>query len=112
MKQQYEFNMDQKKILHLLYDPSQAYPNLKTIVGVSYKRMMEITGLSIEKTLLSLGWLEALGIIRHDVGMRSETIKHLGSSTVIQCPGQTAVRLFSLTDEGKEIVERLLQLDH
>ncbi len=76
--------------------------------GVPYKKIIEKTGLSFEKTLLSLGWLEAQGIINHDVAVVRKTLDYLGQ-TNIEIAGQSVVRMFYLTDEGKKILNKLEQ---
>ncbi|MHA2365659.1 MAG: hypothetical protein ACXAC7_17005 [Candidatus Hodarchaeales archaeon] len=102
-----EINLDQLKIVHLLKDPKQAYPNTSAEVGVTYERITEVTNLSVEKVLLSLGWLESIGVVEHDVGIERKMITYLGRSDTITHPGQRPVRLFFLSDKGKEIAKNL-----
>lgn len=105
-----EFNTDQLLILHLLRDPKQAYPSTSAQVGVTYERIMEVTGLSLEKTLLSLGWLEAYGVVFHDLGIERRVISYLGRADTITHPGQRTIRLFLLTKKGQELVDKLPNL--
>ena len=65
-----ELNNDQIKVILALAHPEQFYRGFHTatgVRGVPYKKIMEISKLSIEKTLLSIGWLEAKDIVKHDV---------------------------------------------
>ncbi|MFX0152418.1 MAG: hypothetical protein ACFFAJ_16645 [Candidatus Hodarchaeota archaeon] len=74
------------------------------IVGVPYKKIMETASLSLEKTLLSLGWLEANGFVKHDCAIQRQTIDYLGRSNV-EIGGQKIVRMFSLTEKGQSVLK-------
>ncbi|MFW9995409.1 MAG: hypothetical protein ACFFD4_25460 [Candidatus Odinarchaeota archaeon] len=106
IKSFHEFNEDQLKILNLLRDTSHLFPNDAGLRGAPWELIMEETGLSIEKTLLSLGWLEALDYVAHDVGIETKTLSYLGHSDV-RYPGQKAVRMFYLTEKGMKSAKHL-----
>jgi hypothetical protein len=104
-----ELNQDQKKVILVLKDPSEffrGFHTTATVRGVPYKKIIEKTELSMEKVLLSLGWLEASGYIDHDVAVIRKTLEYLGQ-TNIEVAGQSVVRMFYLTDLGKKTVEKL-----
>ena len=108
MKNQ-ELNQDQKKVILVLADPSEffrGFHTTTTVRGVPYKKIIEKTGLSMEKVLLSLGWLEASGYIDHDVAVIRKTLEYLGQ-TDIEVAGQSVVRMFYLTDLGKKTLKKL-----
>lgn len=104
-----DLNTDQLRVIEILainfFNKSSDYLVSKDngIVGLPYKKIMEDTDLSLEKTLLSLGALEAKGIVRHDVGIRRQMVEYLGHSNV-EIAGQKIVRMFSLTEKGKNIL--------
>jgi len=102
----HQFNEDQLKILNLLRDTGSLFLNDAGIRGASWKMIMQETGLSVEKTLLSLGWLEALKYVAHDVGIETKTLSYLGHSDV-RYPGQKAIRMFYLTEKGREAAKHL-----
>ena len=74
--------------------------------GVPYKKITEKSGLTVEKVLLSLGWLEAIGLVDHDVAVVRKTLDYLGQ-TNIEVAGQSVVRMFYLTDKGMKALEFL-----
>lgn len=76
------------------------------ITGQPYKKIMASANLSLEKTLLSLGGLEAKGLVEHTCGIQRETIDYLGRSNV-EIAGQKVVRIFSLTSKGLDIIKDL-----
>ncbi|MHA2294804.1 MAG: hypothetical protein ACXAEU_01435 [Candidatus Hodarchaeales archaeon] len=106
LKSFHEFNEDQLKILNLLRDTSDLFPNDAGLRGATWKLIMKETGLSVEKTLLSLGWLEAQAYITHDVGIETKTLSYLGHSDVPYL-GQKTVRMFYLTEKGDEAAKHL-----
>ncbi|MHA2224673.1 MAG: hypothetical protein ACXAC8_05690 [Candidatus Hodarchaeales archaeon] len=106
-----KINIDQRKIIIALKNPVEFFKGHHAAAGmrgVPYKKIIEKTGLSFEKTLLSLGWLEAKGIINHDVAVVRKTLDYLGQ-TNIEIAGQKVVRMFYLTDEGTKILNKLEQ---
>ena len=108
MKNQ-ELNQDQENVILVLADPSEffrGFHTTATVRGVPYKKIIEKTGLSMEKVLLSLGWLEASGYIDHDVAVIRKTLDYLGQ-TNIEVAGQSVVRMFYLTDLGKKTLKKL-----
>jgi hypothetical protein len=101
-----DLNEDQKKVILALEHPEEFYRDsdygsAAGIRGVTYKKIKEKTQLSIEKTLLSLGWLEAIGLINHDVAMVKKTLDYLGQS-IKEIADPTVVRMFYLTEKGKK----------
>jgi high-affinity nickel permease len=74
--------------------------------GVPYKKITEKSGLTVEKVLLSLGWLESIGLVDHDVAVVRKTLDYLGQ-TNIEVAGQSVVRMFYLTEKGSEALEFL-----
>lgn len=99
-------NEDQRKILNQLRETSSLFPNDAGIRGAPWKLLMQESGLSVEKTLLSLGWLEATGYVDHDVGIETKTLSYLGHSDV-RFPGQKTIRMFYLTEKGEEAAKHL-----
>ncbi|MHA1168963.1 MAG: hypothetical protein ACTSP4_08865 [Candidatus Hodarchaeales archaeon] len=100
------FNKDQLTILNFLKDTTHLFPNDAGIRGAPYSLIIEESGLSIEKTLLSLGWLEALGYVNHDVGIETKFVSYLGHSEV-KYPGQKIIRMFYLTNKGIDAAKHL-----
>lgn len=106
-----DLNIDQKRIILALENPEEFYRDhhdATGIRGVTYKKIKEKTELSIEKTLLSLGWLEAIGFIDHDVAMVRKTLDYLGQ-TATEIADPTVVRLFYLTETGNKILQGLIK---
>lgn len=106
-----ELNQDQRKIILVLGDPSEFFRGFHTtasIRGVPYKKITEKSGLTVEKVLLSLGWLEAFELVGHDVAIVRKTLDYLGQTNV-EIAGQSVVRMFYLTDKGKESLKSLTQ---
>ena len=104
-----ELNQDQIKVILTLGDPSEFFRGFHTtagIRGVPYKKIKEKSGLTLEKVLLSLGWLEAANYVDHDVAIVRKTLDYLGQ-TNIEIAGQSVVRMFYLTEKGKEILSSL-----
>ncbi len=102
-----ELNQDQKKVILVLRNPEdffRGFHTTATVRGVPYKKIIEKTELSMEKVLLSLGWLEASGFIDHDVAVIRKTLDYLGQ-TNIEIAGQSVVRMFYLTDLGKKALK-------
>ncbi len=100
------FNRDQLMILNILKDTTNLFPNDAGIRGAPYSLIKEESGLSIEKALLSLGWLEAQGYVNHDVGIESRILSYLGHSDV-KYPGQKVIRMFYLTSKGIDAAKHL-----
>jgi len=104
-----ELNQDQKKIILVLRNPEEffrGFHTTTTVRGVPYKKIIEKTELSMEKVLLSIGWLEASGYLDHDVAIVRKTLDYLGQ-TNIEIAGQSVVRMFYLTDLGKKTLKAL-----
>jgi hypothetical protein len=104
-----DLNFDQRKIILALANPVEYFKGHHSAAGmrgVPYKKLIEKTELTIEKTLLSLGWLEALGFVNHDVAIIKKTLDYLGQ-TNIEIAGQSVVRMFYLTEEGRKVVKKL-----
>ncbi len=103
-----DLNLDQRKVILALDEPAEFYRGYHSVAGIRgapYKKIMEKTGLTLEKTLLSIGWLEARGLIAHDVAVVRKTLDYLGQ-TNIEIAGQSVVRMFYLTDEGKKTLKK------
>jgi len=104
-----KLNQDQIKVIRVLKNPEEffrGFHTTATVRGVPYKKIIEKTGLSMEKVLLSLGWLEASGYLNHDVAIIRKTLDYLGQ-TNIEIAGQSVVRMFYLTDKGKEALKTI-----
>ncbi len=102
-----ELNSDQKKVILALSEPAEFYRGFHStegIRGVPYKKLIEKTQLTLEKTLLSIGFLEAKGIVAHDIAIVRKQLDYLGQ-TSIEIAGQNVLRMFYLTEEGKEILK-------
>ncbi|MHA2238455.1 MAG: hypothetical protein ACXAB2_08830 [Candidatus Hodarchaeales archaeon] len=100
-----ELNTDQLKILSTLKSPSTYVTNAANgdkDIGLPYKAIMKATDLSLEKTLLSLGALEAKKLVEHTCAVQRQFVDYLGHSSV-EITGQKVVRMFSLTPKGKEV---------
>jgi hypothetical protein len=94
-------NEDQTKIVNTLKRPSAYMADTDNgYKGLPYKEIMKITKLSKEKTLLSLGWLEAQELVQHTCAVQRQIVDYLGHSSV-EITGQKIVRMFSLTAKGK-----------
>ncbi len=98
----YELNTDQNRIIDVLKNPSHYVVNSEEngIKGLPYKEIMKATGLSKEKTLLSLGYLEANELVQHECAVQRQIVDYNGRSNV-EIAGQKVVRMFSLTMKGK-----------
>jgi hypothetical protein len=106
-----DLNLDQKKVILALANPIEyfkGYHSASGMRGVPYKKIIEKTGLTLEKTLLSIGWLEAKGVIEHDVAIVRKALDYLGQ-TNIEIAGQSVVRMFYLTKEGIRLLNELQQ---
>ncbi len=104
-----DLNLDQRKVILALGEPEEffrGYHSVTGIRGAPYKKIMEKAELPLEKTLLSIGWLEARGLIAHDVAVVRKTLDYLGQ-TNIEIAGQSVVRMFYLTEEGKKVLKKL-----
>jgi len=104
-----DLNQDQTKVILVLADPSEffrGFHTTATVRGVPYKKIIEKSGLTMEKVLLSLGWLEATGYVDHDVAVIRKTLDYLGQ-TNIEVAGQSVVRMFYLTELGKKALKQL-----
>ncbi len=106
-----ELNNDQKRILLALSNPEKYFhgEGIENLVrGMTYQQLMEATELTLEKTLLSLGWLEALGYVKHEVGFLQQVLQFPGSKHGIPLASQDVTRIFYLTKKGREKVRQLL----
>ena len=104
-----ELNQDQRRVILVLGDPTEFFRGFHTTAamrGVPYKKITQKSGLTVEKVLLSLGWLESIGLVEHDVAVVRKTLDYLGQ-TNIEIAGQSVVRMFYLTDKGKKALEYL-----
>ncbi|MHA2238454.1 MAG: hypothetical protein ACXAB2_08825 [Candidatus Hodarchaeales archaeon] len=104
-----ELNQDQKRVILVLGDPSEFFRGFHTtaaIRGVPYKKITQKSGLTVEKVLLSIGWLEAIGLVDHDVAVVRKSLDYLGQ-TNIEVTGQSVVRMFYLTETGLEALEAI-----
>ena len=98
-----KLNEDQTKILNTLKKPSAYMADTDNgYKGLPYKEIMKASDLSIEKTLLSLGSLEAKDLVKHQCAVQRQMVDYLGR-TSIEITGQKIVRIFSLTSKGKNI---------
>ncbi len=99
-----ELHDDQKKILLALLNPWEfwASDDNMGIRGVTVEQLVTGTGLSSEKALLSLGWLEERESVAHDMGVERKVIDYFGHSNVTMPGTQKSVRLFYLTDKGRK----------
>ena len=104
-----ELNIDQKKVLLALAEPAEffrGFHSVEGIRGVPYKKIIEKSQLTLEKTLLSIGWLEAKGLVAHDMAVVRKTLDYLGQTNV-EIAGQNVLRMFYLTKKGKEILQSI-----
>ena len=104
-----KLNQDQKNVILVLKNPAEffrGFHTTATVRGVPCKKIIEKTELSMEKVLLSLGWLEASGFVDHDVAIIRKTLDYLGQTNV-EIAGQSVVRMFYLTDLGKKLLKNL-----
>lgn len=103
-KRVYELNDDQNRVLNVLKNPSHYIVNSEEnkIKGLPYKEIMKASGLTLEKTLLSLGWLEANELVQHECAVQRQIVDYLGRSSV-EIAGQKIVRMFSITSKGKAL---------
>lgn len=106
-----DLNEDQRKVILALRTPEEYFKGFHSVAGirgVPYKKIIEKTELSLEKVLLSLGWLEAKGIIAHDVAIVRKALDYLGQTNV-EIAGQSVVRMFYLTEDGQKVLNELLK---
>ncbi|MFX1516178.1 MAG: hypothetical protein ACFFC6_07710 [Promethearchaeota archaeon] len=106
-----DLNEDQRKVIIALQNPEEYYKGFHSVAGIRgapYRKILEKTKLSLEKVLLSLGWLEAKGIIAHDVAIVRKALDYLGQTNV-EIAGQSVVRMFYLTEDGLKILNELLK---
>ena len=104
-----DLNQDQRRVILVLGDPAEFFRGFHSTAamrGVPYKKITEKSGLTVEKVLLSLGWLESIGLVDHDVAVVRKTLDYLGQ-TNIEVAGQSVVRMFYLTDKGEEALKFL-----
>ncbi|MHA1975212.1 MAG: hypothetical protein ACTSW1_19655 [Candidatus Hodarchaeales archaeon] len=105
------FNRDQQRVILALGNPKEFFKghhSVESVRGVPYKKIIEKSGLTLEKTLLSLGWLEAQGLVAHDMAVVRKTLEYLGQ-TNIEIAGQSIVRMFYLTEEGKKLYDEIVK---
>ena len=99
-----KLNDDQIKVLKSLKESSRYISDADNCFkGLPYKEIMKTSGLTLEKTLLSLGALEANKLVKHACAVQRQMIDYLGHSSV-ELTGQKVVRMFSLTSEGKKVI--------
>ena len=100
----YELNDDQNRVIDVLKNPSHFIINSEEngIKGLPYKEIMKASGLTLEKTLLSLGHLEANDLVQHEYAVQRQIVDYHGRSNV-EIAGQKIVRMFSLTPKGKNL---------
>ncbi|MHA1994589.1 MAG: hypothetical protein ACW97Z_08625 [Candidatus Hodarchaeales archaeon] len=95
-----KLNDDQKKVLDSLKKKSTFVSDVDNgFKGLPYKEIMKATDLTVEKTLLSLGALEAQQLIKHTCAIQRQIVDYLGHSAV-EIAGQKVIRVFSLTSKG------------
>lgn len=100
VKKMVELNEDQVKILTSLKKKSAYISDADNgFKGLPYKEIMKATDLTVEKTLLSLGALEAQQLVKHTCAIQRQIVDYLGHSTV-EIAGQKVIRMFSLTSKG------------
>lgn len=101
---------DQKKVILALNAPWDFWASDENmgIRGVTVEQLTGGTGLSREKTLLSLGWLEERETVAHDMGVERKVIDYFGHSNVTIPGTQKTVRLFYLTEKGKDLAKSLI----
>ena len=97
-------NDDQYRILDILKSPTTYVVRSEEngVKGLPYKEIMKASDLSVEKTLLSLGWLEANGYVTHECAVQRQMVDYLGRNSV-ELVGQKIVRMFYLTQKGKSL---------
>lgn len=106
-----ELNEDQRKVILALHNPEEFFKGHQSVAGIRgapYKKIIEKTELTLEKVLLSLGWLEAKALVAHDVAIVRKALDYLGQ-TNIEIAGQSVVRMFYLTEAGFKILNELLK---
>ena len=106
-----DLNQDQRNVILALHNPEEFYRGYHSVTGirgVPYKKIIEKTEMTLEKVLLSLGWLEAKGIVAHDVAIVRKALDYLGQ-TNIEIAGQSVVRMFYLTESGHKLLNELLK---
>lgn len=100
-----ELSDDQRRIIDLLKNPSHYVVRSEEngIIGLPYKEIMKASNLSLEKTLLSLGSLEANDLVTHQCAVQRQMVDYLGRTSV-EITGQKIVRLFTLTQNAKDLM--------
>ncbi len=100
-----ELSDDQRRIIDLLKNPSHYVVRSEEngIIGLPYKEIMKASNLSLEKTLLSLGSLEANDLVTHQCAVQRQIVDYLGRTSV-EITGQKIVRLFTLTQNAKDLM--------
>lgn len=106
-----ELSDDMRSVLEVLalnyFDPSDYLISEErgngVFLGLPYKQIMEKANLTFEKTLLSLGALEAKGLIEHIPAIQRQIIDYHGRSN-IEIAGQKIVRIFTISHLGNELI--------
>jgi len=100
-----ELSDDQRLVLKVLKNPSHYVVRSEEngIIGLPYKEIMKASNLSLEKTLLSLGSLEANDLVTHQCAVQRQIVDYLGRTSV-EITGQKIVRLFTLTQNAKDLM--------
>jgi hypothetical protein len=106
-----DLNEDQRRVILALNKTEEFFKGHHSVAGIRgapYKKIIEKTEMSLEKVLLSLGWLEAKGIIAHDVAIVRKALDYLGQ-TNIEIAGQSVIRMFYLTEDGRKVLNEILK---
>lgn len=100
-----ELSDDQRLVLDAMKNPSNYVVRSEEngIIGLPYKEIMKASNLSLEKTLLSLGSLEAKDLVTHQCAVQRQIVDYLGRTSV-EIAGQKIVRLFTLTQNAKDLM--------
>lgn len=98
-----ELSDDQRLVIDALKNPSHYVVRSEEngIIGLPYPEIMKASNLSLEKTLLSLGSLEAKDLVTHQCAVQRQMVDYLGRTSV-EIAGQKIVRLFTLTQNAKD----------
>jgi len=100
-----ELSDDQRVVIDVLKNPSHYVVGSEEngIIGLPYKEIMKASNLSLEKTLLSLGSLEAKDLVTHQCAVQRQMVDYLGR-TCVEIAGQKIVRLFTLTQNAQNLM--------
>ena len=103
-----QLNNDQRLVIDVLKNPSHYIVRSEEngITGLPYKEIMKASNLSLEKTLLSLGSLEAKNLVSHECAVQRQMVDYLGR-TMIEITGQKLGRLLRDFIQYNDNIERL-----